>query len=59
MRLIVRKALNFVNRDDQQSLKKIGGDFTKSSKLGPSMERLNADFFQYSAKIVKSLVFRS
>ena len=58
MRLIVRKALNFVNRDDQQSFKK--DDFTKTSKIGPSMESLNADFFfQFSDKIVKSFVLSS
>ena len=58
MRLIVRKALNFVNRDDQQSFKK--DDFTKTSKIGPSMESLNADFFfQFSAKIIKSFVLNS
>ena len=57
MRLIVRKALNFVNRDDQQSFKK--DDFTKTSKIGPSMESLNADFFQFSAKIIKSFVLSS
>ena len=59
MRLIVRKALNFVNRDDQQSFKKIWHDFTKTSKIGPSMESLNADFFQFSAKIIKCFVSSS
>ena len=54
MRLIVRKALNFVNRDDQQSFKK--DDFTKTSKIGPSMESLNADFFRFSARINKSFL---
>ena len=29
----------------------------KSSKIGPSMESLNADFFQLFAKIIKSFVF--
>ena len=28
----------------------------KASKIGPPMESLNADFFQFSAKIIKSLV---
>ena len=54
MRLAVRKALNFVNRDDQQ-----WDEFTKTSKIGPSMESLNADFFQFSAKIIKSFVLSS
>ena len=53
MRLIVRKALNFVNRDDQQSFKK--DDFTKTSKIGPSMESLNADFFSFLLKVLKVL----
>ena len=26
----------------------------KASKIGPPMESLNADFFQFSAKIIKS-----
>ena len=58
MRLIVRKALNFVNRNDQ-SFRKIWGEFRKTSKIGPSMESLNADFFQYSAKSIKGFVLRS
>ena len=53
VRLIVRKALNFVNRDDQQSFKK--DDFTKTSKIGPSMESLNADFFSFLLKLLKVL----
>ena len=39
--------------------KNIWDDFTKTSKVGPSMENLTADFFQYSAKIIKSLVLSS
>ena len=39
--------------------KNIGGDFTKTSKIGSSMESLNADFFQFSAKIMKSFVLSS
>ena len=34
-------------------------EFTKTSKIGPSMESLNADVFQFSAKIVKSFVLSS
>ena len=49
MRLIVRKALNFVNRDDQQSSKNTLGQFTKKTKI-ESLESLNADFFQFSPK---------
>ena len=56
MRLIVRKALNFVNVDQQEN---IWDEFTKTSKIGPSMESLNADFFQFSAKINKSFVLSS
>ena len=59
MRLTVRKALNLINRDDQQSLKIIWDEFTKMTKIGPSMESLNADFFQFSAKIIKSFVLSS
>ena len=29
----------------------IWDEFTKMSKIGPSMESLNADFFKFSAKI--------
>ena len=36
--------------------KNILDDFTKKSKIGPSMESLNADFFQFSAKIIKNFV---
>ena len=34
--------------------KNIWDEFTKTSKIGPSMESLNADFFQFSAKIINS-----
>ena len=34
----------------------IGDEFTKINKIGPSMEGLNADFFQFCAKIIKSFV---
>ena len=33
--------------------------FTKASKTGPSMESLNADFFQFSAIIIRSFVLSS
>ena len=36
--------------------KNIWNEFTKESKIGPSMESLNADFFQFSAKIIKNFV---
>ena len=36
--------------------KNIWDEFTKASKIGPSMESLNADFFQFSAKIIKRFV---
>ena len=51
MRLIVRKALNFVNHDDQQSFKNIWDKVAKASNIRHSMESLNAEFFQISAKI--------
>ena len=31
-------------------LENIRDEFTKTKKLGPSMETLNADFFQFSPK---------
>ena len=33
--------------------------FMKMSKIGPSMESLIADFFQFSAKNIKSFVLSS
>ena len=33
----------------------IWDEFTKTSKIGPSIESLNADFFQFSVKIIKIL----
>ena len=36
----------------------IWDEFTKTSKIGPSMESLNADLFQFSAEIIKSFVLR-
>ena len=39
--------------------KNIWDEFTKATKIGPFMESLNADFFQYSAKIIKSFVLSS
>ena len=49
MRLTVKKALNFVNVDQQEN---IWDEFTKSSKKGPSMESLNDDFSQFSVKML-------
>ena len=39
MRLIVRKALKFVDHDDEQNnpSKNIWDKFTKTSKIGPSL----------------------
>ena len=39
--------------------KNIGDEFTKTSKIGPFLESLDADFFQFSAKITKSFVLSS
>ena len=39
--------------------KNIWDKFTKTSKVGPSMESLNADFFQFSAKVITSFVLSS
>ena len=36
--------------------KNIWDEFTKTSKIGPSLKGLNADFLQLSAKIIKSFV---
>ena len=59
MRSTVRKALNFVNHDDQKSFKNILDKFTKTSNIGHSVEILNAEFFQISAKIIKRFAFNS
>ena len=39
--------------------KNIWDDFTKASKIRLSMESLEADYFQTSAKIIKSFVLSS
>ena len=39
--------------------KSVWDDFTKTSKIGPTMESLNAEFFLFSAKIIKSFVLSS
>ena len=39
--------------------KNVWGKFAKTSKIGPSMETLNADFFKFSAKIVKGFALSS
>ena len=39
--------------------KNIWAEFTKTIKVGPSMESLNADFFQFSAKVITSFVLSS
>ena len=39
--------------------KNIWDEFTKTRKLGPSVESLNADFFQFSAKINKNFALSS
>ena len=39
--------------------KNIWDEFTKTCKIGPSMESVNVDFFQFSAKIFKSFVLSS
>ena len=39
--------------------KNISGEFTKASKAGLSMESLNANFFQFSVKIIKFVVLSS
>ena len=37
----------------------IWDEFMKTIKIGPFMESLNADFFQFSAKIIKSFCLSS
>ena len=39
--------------------KNIWDEFTKTCKIGPSMESVNVDFFQFSAIIIKSFVLSS
>ena len=51
MRLIVRKALNLLIAITNNPSENIWDEFTKMSKIGPSMESLNADFFKFPAKI--------
>ena len=55
MRLTVRKALSLGNRDNQQSFRIYFRRIYKNSKIGPSTESLNADFFQFLAKLSKIL----
>ena len=45
MRLIVRKALNCVNRNTNNPSENIWDECTKMSKIRPSMESLNTDLF--------------
>ena len=59
MRLTIRKALNFVNHGDHKSFKKYLKRISKTSKIRRSMESLNDDLFQFSAKIIKSFVLSS
>ena len=58
MRLSVRKAFNFVNRNDQQSLRKYLRQIYQVRKMGHSMESL-IEFFQFSTEIIKSFVLSS
>ena len=37
----------------------IWNEFMKTSKIGPSMESLISEFFQFSAKIIKHFVLSS
>ena len=37
----------------------IWDEFTKTGKIGPSMESLNAGFFHFFAKIIESFVLSS
>ena len=41
------------------SSEKIWDKFTKASEIGPSMESLIAEFFQFSAKIIKYFFLNS
>ena len=50
----VTKALNFVNRDEQNPSGNVSDKLTKTSKIRPSKENLIAEFFQFFAKIIKS-----
>ena len=61
MRLIVRKEKlwTLLSAMTNYPLKNIWDEFVKTSKIGPSMERLNTDSFQFSARIIKSFVLSS
>ena len=39
--------------------KNISDEFTKRNEIGPSVESLNIDFFQFSGKVIKSFVLSS
>ena len=59
MRLIIRKALNLLVAITNNPSKNIWDDFTKTTEMAPSMESVNADFFQFSAKIIKIFALSS
>ena len=56
MRLSVRKVLNFVNRDDQQSSRKYLGRICENEQHRTFYGSLIAEFFQFSVKTIKSFV---
>ena len=58
MRLIARKALNFVNRNTNNPSENIWDECKKMSKIGPSIESLNADFFSVFCQNYQKFCFK-
>ena len=60
MILSVRKALNFIDRDDQQSFRKyLRWIYENEEKRTSYGMFLTAEFFQLSAKITKTFILSS
>ena len=58
MRLIVRKALNFVNCNTNNPSENVWDECTKMSKIGPSAESLNADLFSVFRQNYQKFCFK-
>ena len=58
MRLIVRKTLNYVNRNTNNPSENIWDECTKMSKIRPSTESLNTDLFSVLYQNYQKFGFR-
>ena len=58
VRLIARKALNFVNRNSNNPSENIRDECKKMSKIGLSMESLNADLFSVFCQNYQKFCFK-